>query len=305
MIGRILGVLLGAIALVVVAVIVQHLRLSTSKPPPAKPHDTIRLATYNVHYIYLRQAEGRWGLSGWEARKEPLNQVVKVLDADVIAFQEMESFFRGSDGSINLTRQWLLENNPDFAAAAIGPWREFPTTQPIFYRPDRFDVTDQGWFFFSETPDAIYSRGFDGASPSFASWARFADVTIGAEFRVVNVHFDAASRINRNRSAQLVAERINPWIEAGETVLLAGDLNALHGSRIHGTLESPGLSFPRVPHASFHLDRGFHLFGAIDHIGLSGAASAVGRPFVVQWRPEEVWASDHHPVVVDVAIPGS
>eukprot|EP00752_Nemacystus_decipiens_P019321 g17377.t1 len=295
-------ILLAIVAAVAAAITFQHLRLSTSAPAPARADEALRIATYNVHYIILFQEQGRWGLSGWEERKAPLDSVFKALDADIIAFQEMESFFRGSDGSVNLTRDWLLENNDDYAAAAMGDWREFPSTQPIFYRQDRLDVLDQGWWFFSETPDQIYSRGFDGASPSFASWVQFADRQSGSEFRVVSVHFDAFSEQNRNGATDLTAERIAPWIEAGETVILAGDLNALHGSRVHRTLEEAGLTFPRVPHASFHLNRGLHLFGAIDHIGLSGAAAVAQEPFVLQMRPDGIWPTDHHPVAMDITL---
>ncbi|MEM6384290.1 MAG: endonuclease [Pseudomonadota bacterium] len=302
MLLRILQFVFAIIAGLAAVVAFQHLRLSTASPPPDKPEGAIRIASYNVHYIVLFQGEGRWGLSGWEERKGPMDTVFKALDADIIAFQEMESFWRGSDGSINLARDWLLENNPGYAAAAMGDWRAFPGTQPIFYRPERFGVRDQGWWFFSEEPDRIYSRGFDGASPSFASWVQFEDRDSGALFRVVSVHFDAFSRTNRNGAAALTASRVAPWIEAGETVILAGDLNALSGSRIHATLERVGLTFPRVPHASFHLNRGLHLFGAIDHFGLSGTAQAVARPFVLQMRPDGVWPTDHHPVGIDLNI---
>ncbi|MEM1287002.1 MAG: endonuclease/exonuclease/phosphatase family protein [Pseudomonadota bacterium] len=302
MLLRLVQIVLAILAGIVALIGLQHLRLSTSAPLPPKSGDAIRIATYNVHYIVLFQDEGRWGLSGWEERKGPLDTVIKTLDADIIAFQEMESFWRGSDGSQNLARVWLLDNNPEFEAAAIADWREFPTTQPIFYRPARFDLLDQGWWFFSDHPDQIYSRGFDGASPSFASWARFRDKAGGAEFRIVSVHFDAFSERNRNGATDLTAERIAPWIEAGETVILAGDLNALKGSSVHRTLQGAGLAFPPVPYASFHLDRGLHLFGAIDHIGLSGSASTEAGPFVLQSKPDGVWPTDHHPVAIDVQI---
>jgi endonuclease/exonuclease/phosphatase family metal-dependent hydrolase len=202
----------------------QNLRHSAGPDLAAKPEGALRVAAYNVYYILMNESEGRWSVGHWERREDPLDVAFKAIDADIIAFQEMESFDGGDDDSINLTRQWLLENNPDYAVAAIGDWRTFPSTQPVFYRPDRFEVVDQGWFFYSETPDVIYSRTFDGYYPAFTSWVQFGDRPDSAVFRIVNVHFDYASSEHRRRSKELVAERAGPWVAADETLFHTGDL---------------------------------------------------------------------------------
>ena len=245
----------------------QSLRHAGGPALATKPDSAIRLSTYNVHYIVLNKRTGRWSVGDWDRRKVPLDAAFKAIEPDIIAFQEMESFGGGNDDSVNLARRWLLANNSDFEAAAIGDWREFPSTQPIFYRRDRFDLLDQGWFFFSTTPDVIYSPTFNGSYPAFASWAKFRDRQAGAVFRVVNVHFDYSSRENRRLSTDLVAKRIAPWISAGETVFLAGDLNARLGSSLHETLEATGLDFVPVRGSTYHFNFGLNLFGAIDHIG--------------------------------------
>lgn len=268
-----------------------------------RPEAALRIGTYNVHYILVRQQEGRWSRGMWERRKRPLDATFKALDADLVAFQEMESFAGGNDDGDNLARRWLLERNPGYAAAAIGDWRDFPSTQPILYRTARIDLTDQGWFFFSDTPDAIYSRTFNGSYPAFASWAAFRDRATGAAFRVVNVHTDYASGENRTKSIELVARRVGPWIAGGETVFLAGDLNARLGSGLHRTLEAAGLRFVPVEGATYHFDRGLNLFAAIDHIGYAGA-EPVGAPMVYREKLGEVWPTDHYPLVADFRLGG-
>ena len=135
---------------------VQILRNSGSDPLPPNRAEVLRLASYNVHYIVLRDATGPWSVGDWERRKGPLDLAFKTIDADAIAFQEMESFAGGNDGSTNLTLDWLLAQNPGYAAAAVGDWRSFPSTQPVLYRRDRLELLDQGWFFFSETPNVIF-----------------------------------------------------------------------------------------------------------------------------------------------------
>ena len=300
MVRRMATAFLLLLAVLLLAVGCQQVRLTPRADLPEPPPESLRFATWNVHYIWLEREEGRWGLSGWEARKGPMDLTFKAVAPDVISFQEMESFARGGDGNVNLTRDWLLENNPGYAAAATGDAFLFPPTQPIFYRPDRLTLVDQGWFFFSRTPDVLYSRGFDGATPSFTSWAIFEQG--GSRFRVVNIHPDAFSRTNRIASAALVAERIKPWLEAGETLVLLGDFNAMHGSSIHQGFEALGLTFPKPPGTTYHLGSGLHLFGAIDHIGVSDPTMLAGEVMVYNRKLGDVWPSDHHPVVLDLRI---
>ncbi|MEO1637866.1 MAG: endonuclease/exonuclease/phosphatase family protein [Pseudomonadota bacterium] len=258
----------------------------------------LRLATYNVHYIILERDTGAWSVGDWDRRKGPLDAAFKAVNADVIAFQEMESFARGNN-RVNLTLDWLLENNPDYRAAAVGDPATFPSTQPILYRPDRVEMLDQGWFFFSETPDVIYSRTFNGSFPAFASWAEFRDPNAGAAFKIVNIHTDFASRSNRIQSLELVASRVAPWTAQGETVFVVGDFNGRLGDQVVEILADEGFDFAPVKGATFHFNRGINLFGAIDHIAVNGDATRVGEPVVLRQKFQGEWPTDHYPVIVD------
>ena len=257
--------------------------------------------TSTTSYIVLGQTEGRWSEADFADRKHALDAAFKALGADIVAFQEMESFAWGAGRSTNLALTHLLEQNPGFAAAAVGDADQFPITQPILYRKSALTPLDQGWFFFSDTPDVIYSRTYNGSWPAFASWAKF-QTTTGEAFRVLNIHFDFSSRSNRRLSAALVAERLTPWLEAGETVFLVGDTNELLGSSIMDSLTAPGLTFLDTPGATYHLDRGLNLFGAIDHIAHSPGASPLGPPSVYREKPGNRWPSDHYPVIADFAL---
>lgn len=295
---RVLKGMGSVLALLVLALVSQHLRLGATEALPPPDDNLLRVASFNVHYIVLGADAGRWSEAGWQARRGAVDAAFKALEADIVAFQEMESFQRGSDGSVNLARDFLLAQNPAYGVAASGDWRSFPPTQPVFYRKDRVTPEDQGWFFFSETPDVIYSRTFNGSYPAFASWVRFA--TPQGPVWVVNLHVDAFSRDNRRRSIALVAERVAPMLAQG-AVIVAGDFNALARSPLLRPLKQQGLVFPRAK-ASFHFDKGLHLFGAIDHIGFAGLAAARG-PYVVQSRFDGVFPADHYPVVTDFQRP--
>jgi endonuclease/exonuclease/phosphatase family metal-dependent hydrolase len=292
----------GALVLVGLALVaaVQLWRNSRPMTLPEKPDGALRVASLNVHYIVLNATEGRWSRTDWERRRAPLVETVTALGADIVALQEAESFGGGSVSPVNLHVEALREGLPDMAVAAFGDPQVFPSTQPILYDPDRLDLLDQGWFFFSETPELIYSRTFNGSFPAFASTATFRDRTSEASFQVVNVHFDWSSRENRRRSAALTAERVARTLDTGMPVILAGDLNALQGAPTMDILERAGLRFPDVPGGTVHFDRGLALFGAIDHIGLSQSLEPAGDPVVWRERPGAAWAADHWPVVLDI-----
>ncbi|MEJ6396997.1 endonuclease [Yoonia sp. 208BN28-4] len=269
-------------------------------PLLAKPANALRVATYNVHYIILEEETGAWSVGDWERRKAPLDAAFKTLDADIVAFQEMESFARGDDGNVNLARDYLLERNPAFAAAANGDARVFPSTQPIFYRTDRLEMLDQGWFFFSDTPDVIYSRTFNGSFPAFASWSLFRDGD--TTMRVVNVHLEYKSASNRRLSSELIAERIAPWVDAGENVMVIGDLNARAGGVPQQIIGAKGLKFVDVQGSTYHLNYGLNLFGAIDHIGVTDGIMQVGETQVLRQKFLGEWPTDHYPVVADFVV---
>ena len=283
--GAILAVLVGMVA-------------CNSLPQPVAPAapNNLRVATYNVHYIWLGRQTGDWSVGDWDRRKLPLQSAFRSLDADVVGFQEMESFGRGLAPQ-NLTLDFLRDQNPDYAVAAVGDPADFPSTQPIFYRSDRLTLLDQGWFFFSHTPDVIYSRTFNGSWPAFASWAEFKDKD-GTTFRVYNLHTEYRSMSNKQLAVALVAERIAE--PAGRMpVFVIGDFNAIRGSTTLGILEDSGVTFWPAQGSSFHFNRGLNLFPAIDHIGGTDGIESVGEVFSIRGKFDGEWPTDHYPVVGD------
>ena len=301
MIRRILKALAGLGLATLLLACGAHIVNSGDESLPPRPEDGLRVATFNVHYIVENGDGGPWSVPGWERRRGPMAAAVKAIAPDILALQESETFPATNRDGTNLTLDFLLAQSPGLAAAATGDPAEFPSTQPILYRADRLTLLDQGWFFFSDTPDVIYSPTFDGSWPAFASWAEFR-ASSEQVFRVVNVHFEYRSGSNRLLSAALVRDRIAPVIERGTPVLLMGDINALHGSRTMARLEQAGLDFLPVDGATYHFNRGINLFAAIDHIAHSGGIAPAGGPVVLRRKFGETWPSDHYPVVADMRL---
>jgi endonuclease/exonuclease/phosphatase family metal-dependent hydrolase len=250
------------------------------------------VGSFNVHYVSPRRPK-----LPWEERRDAVAEAVNELNADIIGFQEMETFIGRGERTENIQLKWVLENSSQYAAAAIGDPELYPSTQPILYRPNLFEPLEQGFFFFSETPDEIYSRPWDPSFASFASWVQFADLNSGQSFRVVNVHFDHSSKLNRHNSAQLVADRIEPWLNEQESVIVLGDFNALTWFKPINTLKSVGMEVADTEGSTFHFNRGLNLFPAIDHVLYSGFEE-IGETLRLNKQYQGVWPSDHYPIKV-------
>lgn len=295
-----LEILIGLIVFLGLVLGIVHWLKSGRHPIPEKPDGAIRLGTYNVHYIKLQETTGDWSVEDWERRKEPLNEAFNAIGPDIMTFQEMESFGAENGPEINLARDYLAQQNPTYALAAVGDWTKFPSTQPIFYRRDRFELLDQGWFAFPETYKRMRYTCEVGGYPYFASWAHLLEPATGKTLRVVNMHLDYCNLKNRRKSASLIRDHIRPWLEEGENVVLMGDFNACDGMKPLRILKHENVHIPKIAGASFHFNRGLHLFSSIDHMVFSKGVRMVTAPLVVREKFLGEYPSDHYPLLADV-----
>lgn len=270
---------------------------SNSKPaPPIASEDTLRVASFNIHYLHVNEK----GLKKWEKRKQAVALMIGDLAPDIMGFQEMESFGGGHSRNENIQLDYVLKQHPDYAAAAYAKdASQYPITQPIIYKKDKFEALEQGFFFFSDTPERIYSRTYNGSFPAFCSWATLKDIKNDKVFTVFNVHMDFASGSNRRKSSELIASRIAPRVKSGDTVILLGDLNTSYKSKPAKYLKEIPLQFIPPAGATFHFDKGIHLTSAIDHILHTPDIQPTRDIIVTRKKYTGRWPSDHYPVAAD------
>lgn len=253
--------------------------------------EPFRAATFNIKYIVDPA-----GLPKWEARRDGVTAVMKAVDADIIGFQEMETFAGGKFNRVSRHLDWIMQTVPGYKAAAFGDPTVFPSTQPILYRPDRFELLDQGWFYYSTTPDVIYSRSFDGGFDYYASTARFREKASGKTVLVFNVHTDIRSSGNRRGAIGMIAERVREAMSDGENVIVLGDFNAGRFTQNMRRLKETGLEGTDLLRPTFHLGLGLGIPPAIDHILHSSGIKRVGEAKVHKDKANGSYPSDHYPV---------
>lgn len=78
-----------------------------------------------------------------------------------------------------------------------------------------------GSFWYSETPSAPGSKGWDSYSPRMCNWVHFRIRANGREFYHFNSHFDHIGTTARAESAKLLVAKVRE-IAGGKTGLLHG-----------------------------------------------------------------------------------
>lgn len=250
----------------------------------------LHIASFNIHYIVPNDKNDDWG-----ERKLAVTRVLKDIDADIVAFQEMETFDGGHYSNRNLQLAWIQSSTSGYKNAATGDPEIFPSTQPIIYKAVKFTVVDQGFFFFSETPDKIYSRQWNGGYPYFCSWVRFRSRCCAKDFFIFNIHNDYKSRRNRLKTSELVADRIEKIAQGNLPIIVLGDFNAPKGFKEIRLLEAVGL---RVVPSNGATNRilGMHILPAIDHILISKEFRPQSEIKVWRNRYDGVYPADHYPI---------
>ena len=253
--------------------------------------EAFRVATFNIHYITDPD-----GLPKWEARRDAVTAVMNTMNADIVGFQEMETFSGGKFNPVNRQREWILQTVGGYQVAAVGDPAIFPSTQPVFYRMDRFELVSQGWFFYSPTPDVIYSRSFDGGFDYYTVTVRLRERLSGRTLTVFNVHTDIRSTGNRQKAIAMITGRARKLVDSGEPVLVLGDFNAMWFGSNMKAMEAIGLSGTRLSRPTYHFGIGAGLTPAIDHILHGPGLQRVGEATVHKTRFKGAYPSDHYPI---------
>ena len=287
-----------------------------TETPPA-PAEWIRIATWNLNRLHWRIGGALWRGAVARSREDyrTLARYARALDADVIAFQEV--------------------NGPR-AAARVFPPRDYDLH--FSGRHDtRYDDIYNGFAVRKGAFDRVVKR--DLASLGLGSGSRYqlrwgVDLTVsrdGRELRLLNVHlkskcFSRSLTNPRSRACRTLARQVEPletWIDArwreGVPFVVLGDFNRemdRHGERDHlwaaiADGDPPGLALHRLSagrdpacwrgtsrHHRYPID--FFVFGA-----RAWKRVDAGSFRQVVWTdadadPRRGLPSDHCPIAVDL-----
>ncbi|USK34914.1 endonuclease/exonuclease/phosphatase family protein [Bacillus sp. F19] len=186
----------------------------------------LKVMTYNVRY----QNSSDPSPHTWAERLPAIKKLIEREQPDIIGTQEV------------LHKQLLdlEENLPQYEWIGLG--REGGSKgeySAIFYNENRYTPLEYDHFWLSDTPNVIGSMTWGNTIPRMVTWAKFLDKQTNQQFYVVNTHFDHKSANAREKSAELIKEKIkafNPELP----IVLTGDFNASPDSKPYQLLTTEG-----------------------------------------------------------------
>lgn len=252
--------------------------------------------TFNV-----RNSRAGDGPNSWEHRRAFAADLIRTQNADVVGIQE----------AFQEQVTDLLAALPEYAGIGVGreDGRSDGEYALILYRKNHLRVQDQGTFWFSDTPQAPGSRSWGNRCTRICTWAHLADQRSGRSFRLYNLHIDHESQPSRERSIEMLLERVRQQDGMGPAIV-TGDFNAGESNPILHRLAgsaNPTLrdTFRAVhpdehPAATYHEFRGGTSGEKIDYIFASPEFETRDAAILRDSR-EGRFPSDHYPVVALLA----
>lgn len=178
-----------------------------------------------------------WGKEGHEIEKRiPL--LIKMLR------EQMPSSFGVQEAHI----QWMKaisEGMPEYDYVGVGreDGNEEGEYAAVFYLKDKFDASDYGNFWISETPD-VPSKGWDSACTRIATFVKLTDKETGNAYVHFNTHLDHIGRVAQINGAKMIQEKAASF--GGIPVVCTGDFNVLQGSDCYETMVSANMADARM-----------------------------------------------------------
>jgi len=254
--------------------------------------EPLTVMSFNIRYGTAKDGENEWTL-----RRSMLFDLVREQEADLIGLQE----------ALDFQIDEILAAAPMYASVGVGrdDGRARGEFSAILFRKSRFRVAEAGTFWLSDTPAVPGSKSWGNNITRICSWARLIDRG-GLGFFVYNVHLDHESQPSRERSTELLRDRIGTRSVATDPVLVTGDFNVGEQNPALATLLGPFVDTFRVvrpDERTVGTFTGFK-FGntqgeKIDYV-LAQPGTEVMHADIVRFSRGERYPSDHFPVVARV-----
>lgn len=256
----------------------------------AESSDALCVMTYNLRYASPTPP------NAWPQRRPLVAECIRQVNPDVIGTQE-GLYSQLKDVATDLPGyQWIgLGRNG-------GSKGEF---MAVFYRASRLEPLAYDHYWLSDTPDVINSSTWGNAIRRMVTWVQFKDLATGKRFYFVNTHFDHETQVARERSAELLRNKVADF-DASLPIVLTGDFNCITNNKAYQTLTSDGFFADTWYTAKARRNEGlatFNSFKAIQKIDaridwiLTRGQVDVSATEIVTFMKDGQFPSDHFPLV--------
>jgi len=246
------------------------------------------------------------GLNAWENRKDLVAKTISFHDVDICGLQEVLDHQLQNLAELLPEYEWIGVGRDD--GAKEGEYAH------IFYRSERLQLLESGFFWLSETPEIAGSFGWDAACTRIVTWGKFSTRTTHEEFYFFNTHFDHRGQMAREKSAALLLEEIESKTSF-EPVFVTGDFNCTDKDKPYSILTSAQNEGSSLQDTQF-LSQNGHYGGTqtfngfnpdlrpnhiIDFIFVRHTGPVLSHGIIAD-RWDGRFVSDHYPVLAEVIV---
>ncbi|MBQ8504566.1 MAG: endonuclease/exonuclease/phosphatase family protein [Clostridia bacterium] len=258
---------------------------------PEKPDGSVRVVSFNV-----RCADDTFGS-------------VNVRSRFFIAM--MEKYLPDSFGVQEATAKWMkiLQKRLGDKYACVTQMRDETDgaeASAVFYLKDKYELTDSGTIWLSDTPDEPYTKYEDSGCVRIATWATLKNKASGKIYTHINTHLDHVSDEARVLQVKALNKKITELQKNGQPIICTGDFNADEKSVVYDEMvtllqDSKYLAENSDSGITYH-DYGKYTEGEpIDFIFLP-EGTEVERYKIIDEMVSGMFVSDHYGISVDFYI---
>jgi len=233
----------------------------------------------------------------WSSRRSAAFHVIESEAPDVIGFQEL----------VHSQKVDLEKHFPRYTFIGIGRERDGSgESVRLFVNTDRFtiDVSEQGTFWFSNTPDIAGSSHWGNQYLRICSWVRLIEKQTGKGLYIFNNHWGFSPEF-QSKATRLLLKRIAGRTQTNEQVVIIGDLNATPEAvaieKILLNQFNDVWQESEQQHQQVSAGATFHAFSGdakdrIDYIFYSAESLKLRSFKIHDQKINGVWPSDHFPI---------
>jgi endonuclease/exonuclease/phosphatase family metal-dependent hydrolase len=283
--------------------------IDTFSNAPPEPGLSLRIMSFNI-----RRGTAHDGRNSWVFRRHLVREVLTRYHPDVLGLQEALDFQIAEIRSI--LPGYKMSGRENSGGGKV-------LHNAIFYNATRFVLSEQGIFWFSDTPDIPGSKGWGNIMPRTCAWVRLTDKGSQQPFYFYNIHLDHLSPNSRKKSVVLLMQRIHAR-SYPDAFVLTGDFNAREKSapikylkgkiflniRNEGKVLNPDplrdtfrVRYPNLRNAAtFH---GYHRFFfrfKLDYTFVPSSIRVLDAR-IIQLCLKKCYPSDHFPLFTRIDVP--
>lgn len=257
---------------------------------------SLKVMTYNIRLDIAVDGD-----NDWNHRRDFFTSQIKFYEPDIWGVQE------ATPNQMDDLDKLL----PDYSHVGIGrDGVNKGEASAIFFKKDRFKVSNVQTFWLSETPDKI-SKGWDASYIRICTYGLFKDLKTKETFWVFNTHLDNNGVVARTKGVELILEKIKEVNKKNLPVIFMGDFNSepetellINLKKVMTDTREASEQRPFGPGGSFNAFKyNEPVTRLIDHIFVDSSKRFKVKKYAILSDSINLrFPSDHFPVLVEMVL---